>query len=150
MNLPTSDRLTLKFLVAALKKSTRHRYTPPSDRITFLICSRASLGLFSAEKYSRWPRSLASAEWVACFKEPPPLESKLHQAMMKEIGKKKQKKSHVRIRDKPLQVSPNATRCTMRCSLHRILIIYIPYIPHIACTDHTYRSYILNLYDRHC
>lgn len=35
--LPTNDRLTLKFLVAELKKSTLHLYTPPSDNLTFRI-----------------------------------------------------------------------------------------------------------------
>lgn len=49
--------------VAELKKSTRHRYTPPSVSWTFLIWSRAFLLLLSSmAKNRRSPKSFAIAE----------------------------------------------------------------------------------------
>lgn len=63
--LPTSVRLIREFLVAELKKSTRHLYTPPSWSCTFLICSRAFLLLLSSmAKNRRSPKSFAMAECV--------------------------------------------------------------------------------------
>lgn len=62
---PTSVRLIREFLVAELKKSTRHLYTPPSWSCTFLICSRAFLLLLSSiAKNRRSPKSFAMAECV--------------------------------------------------------------------------------------
>jgi hypothetical protein len=80
-HLPTNVRLTLKFRVGELKKSTRHRYTPPSVSFTFRICSRESFGESPTEKYSRCPKSLARAAWVAAFKATPVRESRLYNGM---------------------------------------------------------------------
>lgn len=51
--LPTKVRLTLKFLVGELKKSTLHLYTPPSDAFTDRICSLDSLSMSDMAKYNR-------------------------------------------------------------------------------------------------
>lgn len=74
--LPTKVRLTLKFLVGELKKSTLHLYTPPSDAFTDRICSLDSLSMSDMAKYNRWPKSSANDECAADFNEPA-RESKL-------------------------------------------------------------------------
>lgn len=66
--IPTSVRLIREFRVAELKKSTRHRYTPPSVSCTFFIWSRAFLLLLSSiAKNRRSPKSLAIAECAPNF-----------------------------------------------------------------------------------
>lgn len=66
--IPTNVRLIIEFLVAELKKSTRHRYTPPSVSCTFFICRRAFLLLLSSmAKNRRSPKSFAMAECAPNF-----------------------------------------------------------------------------------
>jgi hypothetical protein len=62
-NLPITVRLILRFLVGELRKSTRHRYIPSSDRAT--LSTRSWAGVDAVLKYALGPKAVGADHSLA-------------------------------------------------------------------------------------